>query len=146
MLVKTWKTSSFASSSLPSMMLRKLNAVLFTSTRSIRSVARLITSLSPVTFQAKECNKPCSRFLKVLSATFRRKAVASIRTKNIFSSILPIFSSSVVGHSSVSIRSCRAVSVPKRWASIPSATDTKTKCRSANYSAKRNRKILSTLV
>ena len=60
----------------------KPNAELFTSMKSTKLAARRITFPSPVTFQVRVSNKPCSKFSKAPYATFRPKAGVSIRTKN----------------------------------------------------------------
>jgi ATP-dependent Clp protease ATP-binding subunit ClpX len=89
-----------------------------TSTRSTRSAARTRTPPSPAMSPAKACSRRCSRFSKAPLPTFRRRADASIRTRNSPPSTPPTSSSSAAARLSASSAwSSAGASARRRWAS-----------------------------
>src|SRR5215471_14354916 len=82
MSARTSRTSSSSCCNPPTTTWSAPSAASSISTRSTRSAASPTTPRSPATSRARVCNRPCSRSWKAPSHRCRRRADASIRSRN----------------------------------------------------------------
>src|SRR6266699_2486144 len=109
------------------------------STRSTRSAASPTTLRSPATSRARACNRPCSRSWKAPSHRCRRRADASIRSRNSCRSTPPTSCSCAAAPSPAWRRSFPPAGARPRSASAPRCWRRRT-ARPAKSSVRSSRK------
>ena len=108
-----------AACSRPTTMSSAPSAASSISTRSTRFRASPTIPRSPATCRARACSRRCSRSWKAPSRACRRRAAASIRSRNSCRSTPPISCSSAAAPSPASRRSSRRAGARPRSASAP---------------------------
>jgi hypothetical protein len=123
---------------------RAQRGIVFTSTRSTRFPANLTTLRSPVTSQARACSRRCSRLWRVRWRTCRRRAGASIRSRNSCRSTQPISYSCAAARSPASRKSFRHAAGRARSVSAPRSSHQRIESRARSFARSSRRTCSNT--